>query len=431
LGNTIILKALVYYALFSLLGRLTYFAAMISGCRIFLDLLLRKITINNYDHIIKTVYTFLILLVSLVLISNLYNNESLILGVYEIRYYLIMVILCSGIYYYNLIDLTGEKFIKIVVIIGLLQIPFSVLQFALAGGGSLRSLDSVTGTFSVYGSLVANQLLVIGLVLSYKLKYKKDFINLNSYILILLLIVPLILSKSKSASGFVILMISFVYLKDAAYKQDINTLIKKIIVGSIVLSVAAIMFYTVFWKNYDIKQQLNLNYIVSYFTKEPETSKQIYLKGIDTRMGRIRSVTEAIKLISKKKLTFIIGCGSGSVSEASLLKMEGHYFQWYGPLAGLWRTQYSKIIAEFGTLGSLLFLFLFYKTHSTLNHHSFKNSILKDNYEIFIALLLMLSIYLRVIESHYFAFLIALFFCSIQAKITAIFNKKTSRNETT
>lgn len=409
-----------YFAATAYLGRLTYFAAMISGCRIFIDFLLRKIIIKKTDFALRIVYQFILALVILIFISNFYNGESLILGFYEIRYYLIMVVLCSGIYYYDLFDLNSEKFIKAVVLIGLLQIPFAVLKYILAGGGGLRTLDSVTGTFSVYGSLVANQLLAIGLVLSYKVRTKKNIINLNSYILIVLLLVPLLLSKSRSASGFAVLMIAFVYLKDAVSKYDFTVFIKNLIIGFAILSITVAMFVTFFWKNYDIKQQLNVDYIVSYFTKDPVTSTQRYLQGTDPRMGRVRSVTEAVRLISKTPLTFLIGCGSGSISEASLLNMEGSYFQWYGPLAGLWRTQYAKIIAELGIVGFGLFVFLFYRILMLLKFYKLKHSLAANNYQLIVFILLLLSIYLRVIDSHYFVFLLSLFFCSTQYETDSI-----------
>jgi len=272
----------------------------------------------------------------------------------------------------------------------------------LAGGGTYRTLDSVTGTFSSYPSLVLLTILSIGLLLNHKLETNKDLFKINSYYLLVFLITPLILSKSRTGTGLVLFMIMFVFIWSAIRKKTNISIIKLISLMSTLVFLTGVLFYNFFWKtNYNIKIQLSPDYIVSYFMRETK----ILRTGKTTAMGRARAVYEASKLISKNHTTMLIGRGMGSVTESRLLGMRGRYFADFGSLVGIGRTQVSKVIAENGIVGFFLFLFLFYSMWQQIHRIKVNKETLQSSYIIILLSIFLLSLYMPVFQAQYFSIL--------------------------
>ncbi len=403
------------------LARLPFFLSMLLSVRLCADLAFHRFAVSNNLKIIKLVLRFFIFLLAIAVLSILYNEESLGLGLYELRYYLLLVALCLAIYYYKPLPLNEERFIKLLLIIGLIQIPFTAIQYSLVQFFGLRlaqsALDMSSGTFSGYPSLVFFQCIVISITLIYQFRNRRPiFYKLNNYLLILLLIIPLVLSFSRTAMGFVTIIIITISLKQI-YSQPNFMYRLRLIVSMVVLTVIVILgFYNFFWKQHGYEQQLSSDYILDYFLREPKLQPNInpLVQGHPV-MGRGTAVIEAIRLITTNKAT-LIGVGSGGVSHALFLNEGGKYFQKYGPLAGVGRTQISKITAELGLIGLAIFIIFFLKVQRQLriickNHKEF---LIKDIYMMIIITLFMLSFYTPIFAANITILLLAYFLALTQ-----------------
>jgi hypothetical protein len=403
-----------YFGSTDYLGRIIYFFALLLAARILVDFITQQIEVQRHEKISHSILLFIFGFTTLIAVSNIYNQESFILGFYELRYYFIMVTLFFAIYYYSVLPVSLESFIIFFICIGILQIPFAIIQFALAGGGTYRTLDSVTGTFSSYYSLVFITLLDIGLLLNYKMESNQNLFRFNSYYLVFLLIIPLLLSKSRTGTGLVLFMIALAYMWASIRKKTNISLIKGTVLMILFTFLVGSLFYNFFWKpRYDIKTQFSLGYIYSYFMRE----SRILKPGVVDSMGRARSVQEASKLISRNFLTMLLGRGSGSVSDASLLGMHGRYYSDFGPLVGIGRTQVSKVIAENGLIGLFLFSYLFFSIWKSTKLVEREKGKFGTSFIIILITILILSLYGPILQSPISALGLSYFFALVQTEL--------------
>jgi hypothetical protein len=397
------------------LSRLPYFFAMLLAINLCVDLFTNRLRLSSRHDIIFLIIKFILLLVALAIISDAYNGESFILGIYELRYFFITGVLALALFYYKLLPLDITSFTRSIIFIGFLQIPFALAQYFLAGGGAERTLDSVSGTFGGYGTLVVSQVFAIGLALMYKINTGKDIIRINTYILCFLLCLPILFSNSRTAPGFILIMIVYVYLSTTANRKNLVHILKNSIVLILLVSVSAGLFYEFFWKSRNLTDQLSTSYVINYYFRDPVTSQQIYKRGATSNMGRGRSVIEAGKLISDSLPTILLGRGSGSTSHAAFLRAKGQFYQEYGPLAGISRTQYSKIIAELGIAGGFLFLFFFARIKQHINRIAHRDAdLIGHTYNVFLVCIILLSIYHETFQSNFVSLLMAYLFASFQ-----------------
>jgi len=353
--------------------------------------------------------------------SNLFNGESLLLGVYELRYYFFGLVICFGLYYYFEDILTLSFFKQTMLWIGLLQVPFSIIEWIVAEGGRALTLDAVTGTFSGYGELVACQLLVICIVLYEEMTSKKKFLGVNNYLLCLIFLIPIILSKSRTATGYVILGICFTWFLGSLQKKSLFLVLKQTIPICLLGVGVFVLLYQFFWKpNYDVNRQFNLSYAFRYYMREPMMDYENYQEGSDPAMGRGRAVVKAIHIISEHPINLIIGYGSGATAEASFLGTNGLYYQRFGPLVGLGRNQYSKTIAEFGLLGMGGFIFFFTILYCRIKKTYMHQPEIKNIFVLLLFSLILLSVYAFTLTSFFFSFTLAFFLATVQADFDRI-----------
>ncbi|MEN8134882.1 MAG: hypothetical protein ABFS18_05030 [Thermodesulfobacteriota bacterium] len=412
-----------YFGAPAILNRVSLGFAGLLGIRLALDFALKNSTFVNRWIILSPVLWLTCFFVLLTALSNIFNGENLLLGIFELRYYYFGFVTCFSLYFYFKNVLSISLFKKAMIWVGLTQIPLSILKWIAAEGGKTATLDSVTGSFSGYGELVACQIIAICIVLLEELTSKNKLVRLNNYFLSYLLLVPIILSKSKTATLFVVMAIGFVWLLTILEKKNLAVLIKKSVsltmTGIIMLS----SLYLFFWKtNYDINQLFEKSYIIRYLMRPSIVDHQIYMMGSDPRMGRIKAICEATRLISIKPVNLFIGFGSGATTEASFLKTNGHYFQWYGPLAGLGRNYFSKTIAELGFLGLGAFISFFTFIYIKIKNNFSYSSEINKTFSLLIFTLFLLSFYTATLSSFFFNFAFAFFLATIQTELDRTFN---------
>ena len=406
------------------LARLPFFLAVFLCLNLGFDYLLGKFVLAENERIIRIVLKFIGFLFVTAVISTIYNHESIIAGLYELRYYFLLFVLCLTIYYYKLLSFTQEGFIKFLIAIGLIQIPFTIIQYSAVtfygvGLGS-SALDMSSGTFPSYTPLIFTQLVAIGFVLTYQLKKRAPILRINNYFLIFLLTIPLLFSYSRSAMGFLILLSVTIIFKQLFNTKSFAHFFR--IVTSLVFIPVILFFsfYQFFWKqHFDIQKQLNPTYIKEYFFRYPKPSIEARIQKTDPVMGRFRAFLKSINKVSKSPMKFLFGLGSGSTSEASFLGTKGKYYQHYGPLSGLGRTQISKTIAELGLVGlTVLLTFFMALLREVRELKRFDESHLAiDLYIVILLSIVMLAFYSIIFESYIIIFVLAYFIAFIQTHL--------------
>ena len=172
------------------LARLPFLVAILLSVKIGCDYTMNRLGISLNEKIVRIVFKFTILLVITATISTTYNQENISLGLYDLRYYFLLFVLVLSIYHYRPLVFTIEGFIRILVTIGLIQIPFVITEHLLVTFTNINilagssALDMASGTFGGYPELVFCQIVAIGAVLTYQLRNGKPIIMpINNYIL--------------------------------------------------------------------------------------------------------------------------------------------------------------------------------------------------------------------------------------------------------
>jgi len=346
------------------LARIPFILAGLLALIFVLSFFSGKLKIQKNDLGVIATLKFIFLISCLAVLSCLYNGESLLLGLYELRYYYMLVIFVISFSYYIPGLATIKTFISFGVVIGLLQIPFTIFQYLLVQVMGVRlsqsALDMSSGTFASYSSLVFMQCVAIAGVLEYQLNIRKPLFKINNYFLAVLLIIPLLLSYSRSSMAFVIATVLFVFMRNMVKNINPVVILKRSITLVSVCFIFLFLFWHYFFEVHQFTEQLNVTYIVDYFMQEPKDLQQ-YQAGAHAVMGRGRAITEAFNLILNNFFTFFIGMGSGSSAEAGFIGLKGNYFYEYGPMAGIGRTQMSKTIVELGFLGGCIVGYFFFR----------------------------------------------------------------------
>lgn len=412
-----------YYGVTPAINRISLAFAGLLGARVIADLAFKRYHIVKQRQVLLPLISFSVGYFLLVVISSVYNNESLLLGIYELRYYYFGLAICFSLYFYFNSNLTINIFKKTMVIIGVVQLPFSVTKWLVAGGGSIRTLDSVSGTFSGYGELVGCQIFVISLLLFEQLSTKRPLLKINSldinnYILCFLVLVPMLLSKSRTFTLFLVVVFIFVWSYNGIVQGNLILCVKKMISIVVLGCILLTLLYFVFWrKNYDLNVQFSPSYVVNYYMRDPITDCSRFMNGADASMGRIRAIVEAFRLIQKDLIHIFVGYGSGATAESSFLKTAGKYYQEYGLYAGIGRNQYSKNLTELGVIGIGLLVSFFCVIWKRINVNLFEKYAIKHTYVLLLFSLFLLSAYTITLSTFFFSFTLAFFLATLQAEI--------------
>jgi hypothetical protein len=380
-----------------------------------------KLEVKRSQSVVIMILKFTILLFIIAILAMIINsNFKILLGIYELRYYFIMLFLCFSLYIYKPLPLTPVAFDKTIVLIALAQIPVTILQHYLVISGRVHltntPLDMASGTFTSYPALVYIQLLAVGLLLDKQLRTRIPLMRINNYLLIIFLQIPLLISYSRAAMAFMILMCIFVYFCYYISHLSFVEITRNITLMTCLSVVLVFMFYKFFWEYHGLESQLEPRFLIEYVFRPPKSYEE-YIMGYHAVMGRGRAVTESVRLISGSVGTFLVGLGSGSVSEASFLGLEGSYFAAFGSLAGLGRTQVSKVLAEGGILGMLVvvWFFLEFFRHGRRAGETEPKDERGNGYLVIIIGTLMLFWYSPILMSYIAVFVLAYFAACLQA----------------
>lgn len=361
-----------------------------------------KLKIRRTDKEVILSLKFILFLSFIAVLSCLYNRESLVLGLFELRYFYMFAIFLISFKYYLSRFTTIKNFILFFVIIGLLQIPFTAIQYTIVQIIGIRlsqsALDISSGTFSAYPSLVFVQCVAIACILEYQLNFNKPLLKINNYSVMVLLIVPFLLSYSRISMGYAVLSVTFVFSTDMFRNKNPGKVVKRLIGLVAICSVFLFLFLHFFYNPHNFTRQLEKGYVVDYFMAEPRSYEQYRAVGhMAGEMGRGRAIVEAINLVSANFITFFIGMGSGSSSEASFIGKSGKYFYKYGPMAGIGRVQFSKTLVELGFAGVFIVVFFLVKVFIIAKRHREKKNVINRIFIDLMFIVFLSSLYERIL----------------------------------
>lgn len=305
----------------------------------------KNIFIDNFKYVT-------ILLVLNIIISILLNNNPLILVAkslsYHVRYILFFISLLmleEGLEFYI-------KITKIIIIFGILQIPFSIIQKIIYSG---MSYDFMGGTISIGGystnsgavfSIMMMSLCFIG----YQIYKEKKYLYL-----IFLFFIPIVLSSARAALFFIpINIMLYVFYLGMNKKLNLN-----IFSNIILLIVISIFIYISFVYVLPFFSERDLN-ALQIFTDLEKFNSLVYGKTKIGTISRFEIFVFLGNLLNSNPLNFFIGYGPGSHTASQMLSLEGAPLQYYGMfLRGL--TSIAYTILEMGVIYFVLIVLFLVK----------------------------------------------------------------------
>ena len=409
-----------WFGMSRFLARAPFVLSLFIGGILLMGMAMHKIIIPRKIKTVRICLLFFISITFLSLFSVLINRGDLVLGLYELRYYFMLcVIVVAGVVYFK-DSFKEESFIKFLVVIGLIQIPVTLIQYGAVKYFGVRlsptALDMASGTFSTYSTLVFNQTFCVCMVMAWTWVCQKKILRMPNYLLSILLVVPLFFSFSRAALGLLVISITSTVILVWTKKKYRQSIKKHLMPMVLFMMIVFVGFYFIFWQGnkdegsmFSVEEQFRLDYIVKYFDRAPD-DYHAYKEGAHGVMGRWRSVTESARLISKNPVTFFVGVGPDAVNEALFLNRQGRFKYSYGSLAGIGRTQIARNICNFGFFGILLFVWFF---NSILKRgRDQKNNKYSAFYylvmQIFISMMLLFSFYSPILNSNFIIFILGL-----------------------
>lgn len=378
----------------------------------FLHFLTGRIRLYKTHVVTQTLLGISVLIIVHAVVSSIYNEENLLLSLSSYRYALVTLVAYNMALYYHT-NYIYRDIVKLIIGIAYLQIPFSIAKYMLAGGGLTNTLDSVTGTLGGYGSLVACQVTAIALTIYDLALGKRNIFKLNYLLAILLLVIPLILSKSRLASLYIFIGMLIGLIIAYINTNSVFLVIRKTFSVIALLVIISGIMYRYFWvqQGYDLGRHSDSEFVWNYFTREGSD----YGTNSEVRMGRLRSIMTSTSLISRSPTTFLLGYSPGSMVNADFLGVHGKYYYTSGKFYGLGRTQFAKTLMGMGILGLLMYLLFLKRIMSISLKSSRLLNIETANYaSIIFVVLLFMSVYTVTISASYYSVILGLLLARIQ-----------------
>jgi len=333
--------------------------------------------------LLRLLYLFVLGMIIVSTVSSYVNGTDLLTSLFGIRYILLLLIMATALHTYRNLGLDINSFMRFTVWIGIVQIPFAIFQRVLFSNFGIiltgQSQDLISGTFSSYSTMCFFQLMALSIVVSFWVRTGKAIIGKFILPLIVGLCVPIALSNARAIFLFLMILIFLVIVR--FHSVLVKRFVKFYLYGIALLVLVYFGSMFTFWSfqkrefGRDIKRQYKIDYLLNYVLR-PSMPAHVYLvNGGDPRMGRIRALTTSIDLIKGDWTTLLFGLGAGSTQQSQVFASSGKYFQSYGPLSGLGRTDISLVLAEFGGVGILLYLYLFAGMWRVIARHKAKGAI--------------------------------------------------------
>lgn len=281
------------------------------------------------------------------LFSAIYNDVSMVTIMfgfrkffkYTLMFFILRNIEHQGKFY--------RFFLVSLFVLALLQIPVTIVQAISFGTVGKDVADKVSGTlgWKATGAMALFMSFVMSMMMGFYTQTKK-YIYL---VLCICFLIPIMLGSGQF--GFIIAPFAVIICWFLGNRLTLTNMLK------IPLFLIIMAMFIIPGINYhDSRYKGNL----SKFITSPS---EVYSLNIEKRkegtFGRFEVIEVAHQLLLENLPQLLIGFGPGNASESYFSDYSGQLEKKY-PGLKIWGIQYTAIILEYGFLGLLLFLLLFY-----------------------------------------------------------------------
>lgn len=310
-----------------------------------------------------------------------------------------------------------ENQLKLLGIMAVLQFPIALYQRFVEAAGS-ASGDAIRGTFGT------SSLLSIFLICSFSLciafYIKKRMTSRTLFALCILLLIPTTINETKGT----LFLLPFGLLIPALITGTVSEKIKRVLTASALGIVLMVAFITIYDQFLDTSKKADTG-LIDFLTRENRLEGYLapHASGLRTNLppGRIDVILNPFKELYHDPVTLTFGLGPGNVSRSFLgSRFSGNYVEQYGEQMYL---AMSTLLWEFGILGTLLTLILWYLIYRDSRKVATNNDIsgsLAVGWAGIIGVLTLSLLYKNIITSDTISFLFWYFSGYIAAKATEI-----------
>jgi len=294
-----------------------------------------------------TIDLALLMVILLGLVSALYNNVSPITLVFGFRNFFKYVLM-----FYILRNIEhDEKFYRIFLIslfvLALLQIPVTIVQAIVYGNIGEDIADNISGTlgWKATGAMAIFMCFAIAIIIGFYTQTRKIIF----LVLAASCMIPIILGSGQF--GFYIVPPAFIICWFLGNQKSLKNILK------IPILLAALSIFGLIGIDFhDNVYRGNLLESITSPAKFYQFNFQLRKEGT---FGRFQVIDVANQMLAKNPLNLLIGFGPGNASESFFREYSGDVEkQFQGRKIG--GIQFTLIILEFGYIGLLLFVFIFF-----------------------------------------------------------------------
>ena len=310
---------------------------------------LGKISIRrtNLDKIVLT-----ILFISFV--SFIFSDSNIITYLLGLRSYFKYMIFFYCLLYLRMNEdyVFFEKIIGLFIFLIFLQVPVAILQKIF-----INKRDLICGTLGFNANQELSLILLAGLAFVFGL-YMNNIIK-NKFLFIsccILLLIPIALNGAKAA--FFFLPILLIYISRKRLFDSLSSMINAVLITFVLICAMILLGNKYLDEKVAISYLLtNPDYVAEYmFGADANRGGVEYTKGGSLKRGS--TFIYNLKIIKDNYFYQLAGVSPGNGSQSLFANYNGKY---YNRKLNNSRIDFTRIILEFGILGTLMFAYLLYK----------------------------------------------------------------------
>jgi len=290
----------------------------------------------------------ILLLLLFALVSALYNNVSLVTVLLGLRNYFKYILMFYILRNIEIDEKLYRYFLYAIIILGLLQIPITSVQTMIYGTFGEDVADQVVGTLGgkATGAMAILMTFVVSLLAGFLIQTR----NFIYFLGILGCVLPVIFGSGQFGFYTIPIAIMICLLHGSRFNIQ-NVLKAPIYLVFLVLLTWLAMNY------HDSRYSGNIIKFFSSPSKLYDLNIQLRKEGT---FGRFQVIKVSNELLLENRFNFLFGFGPGNASESYFNKYRGKLDKEYAgrKIGGI---QYTSIILEFGYIGLLLFLVLYFQ----------------------------------------------------------------------
>jgi hypothetical protein len=248
--------------------------------------------------------------------------------------------------------------LKLLVGIGLLQVPFAAYQRYIVWSEGRFSGDSVSGTLLHSGALSVTLICIVLVLAGFSLR--KQVGRVTFLVLFFTLLLPTMINETKAT----VVLLPLGLLTTLVIGSPPGKRVRVVVWAMLLLAAFAAVLIPV----YDFTQEHNPyhNSLVGFFTNEKQLGGYMEAKnagiGATHQVGRSDAVLIPAQYLAHDPVRLAFGLGLGNASHSSL----GQNFigQYYGLFQSFVITSFTVFMLEIGVLGTALVFLLYWLVFS-------------------------------------------------------------------